>query len=41
MSPLEREIDPGFLNDIFPAFDGDTVMIAQSIAQLSSDALDE
>jgi hypothetical protein len=41
MSTLEREIDPGFLNDILPAFDGDTVMIAQSIAQLSSDALDE
>ncbi len=38
---VPEEIDPGFLNDIFPAFDGDTVMIAQSIAQLSSDALDE
>ncbi|MFP4437093.1 MAG: hypothetical protein ACLFVO_07585 [Chloroflexaceae bacterium] len=38
---MPEEIDPGFLNDIFPAFDGDTVMIAQSITQLSSDALDE
>ncbi len=38
---MPEEIDPGFLNDIFPAFDGETVMIAQSITQLSSDALDE
>jgi len=38
---MPEEIDPGFLNDSFPAFDGDTVMIAQSIVQLSSDALDE
>jgi hypothetical protein len=38
---VPEEIDPGFLNDIFPAFDGDTVMIAQSMVQLSSDALDE